>query len=177
MDLQMNLRPAEVERLKKEPFKTLVPHDQLREGTVDELRGWREPKGAYILMEKRQFFIQPDASIKVTYNLHTLNVEERPEQIHQVRYYMTKGARVIHWAHFPKLNDEDPMKARKARAHSGPHGRNPWDELEAALISIMRGNPSWKEEKAKLENEKNALEAKLQAALAEKAKAPKGAQA
>jgi hypothetical protein len=157
----------EEQRLKKEPFKTLIT-DGLREDTVNALRGWVPPPGAYILLERRKNFLQPDLSVRVGYGLQTINVEERPEQFERLRRQVRKGARVIHYANFPTLNDPNPSRAAKVRGHSGPMGRSPWDALEAEVKSLLGTNPNWKEEKAKIEAERNALEMKLQAAIIKK---------
>ena len=145
-------------RLQKRPLETMIV-EGLHEDTIDQLRGWVPPNGAYILLEQRKFFIQPDQTLKAGHSLQTIWVEDRPEQQERLRRQIRKGARVIHYANFPKLDDPNPARAAKAKLHSGPTGINPWDQLEKEIRQLMGNDQTGTV--MKLEREKQALEVKL----------------
>jgi hypothetical protein len=130
----------EERRLKLEPFKTNVA--PMHEDTVNALKGWRPPAdgGAYILFEKKQWNLTGEGSGEWGGGLMTLSVEARPEQTSKIDEYTTypKNFRVLHWGNFPKLNDPNPERAKKARIYSGPNGSNPWDQLERHLFSKIK---------------------------------------
>ena len=153
----------------KPVFKTMI---DVSEESRKHLAGWREPRHAYILFEKVEYQIQPDYTYKRGTGLFTFNVEARAEhQAWKLADYQKKGFRVIHYGNFPKLDDKSPQRAARARLYSGPNQKNPWDALEADVLRAMAGNPDvaqkLKDREAEVEAlkaERDALEAKLQAA-------------
>lgn len=160
----MTNKTREELRLEQPPFQTMVPTKDLHPDTVDALRGWRPPRGAYVLFEKKQYNVVRDEPHRVGGGLFTLWLEERPEQWGKIPYYKDKGFRVIHYGKFPKLNDPDVARAKKARAHSGKDMINPWDIMAKRLDGEIAGDPHAIEKLAAVENERQALEQKLKAA-------------
>lgn len=125
---------------------------QLHEETLRDLTGWTPPSHAYVMFEKKEWVMGQDQKRRRTWSIGLINVENRPEQIGKLQYYVVqKGYRLIDWGNFPKLNDADTKRARKARLYSGPNGENPWDALEASCRSYSEMNPNWREEKSALE--------------------------
>ena len=158
----------EAARLKREPFKTNVePFDA---STYDNLKGWSEPKGAYILLEKKFYEYGMNMNGAIRYTLHTMTIGSRPDQIEKLRYNVqVKGMRILHWGKFPKVNDADPRQAALARSHVNPEtGICAYDALEAAIRS-HGANDTTKKDK-----EIDELKAKLAAATAKAEKAAKG---
>lgn len=156
----------EAERLKKEPFKTMVK--PTHEETVDALRGWVEPRGAYVLFERKKYLIQQDTSIRVGWGIKTLWLEDRPEQSEKIRYYQSKGYKIIHYAKFPSLNDENPKRRERALMYSQGTGINPWDEIKKLCEREIRGDSELRAKLAQVETEKRALEVKFQAEMEKK---------
>ena len=147
------------------------PMASVKPETLQYLKGWKRPKHAYILFEKRQFHLREGGNYVEGTGLFTMTVEHRPEQFEKIAYYTGpyKKFKIIDFGNFPKLNDSNPQRARLARMHAGKDGTNPWDGLEAQLRYAMgEGNKI-----AQLEKEKAGLEAKLAAALAKKEKEAK----
>lgn len=144
-------------RLKKEPFKTMVT--DLLPTTVDALRGWREPPGAYVLFEARKKRLGSDYSHYDHSSLFTLWVEHRPSQESKIQHYVRKGYKPIHYGKFPDFNDPDPIRRQMAITHAGKDRRNPWKHLEAVVLEAMR-NASGVTALAVVEAEKKAIEAK-----------------
>ena len=155
----------------KPVFRTMLEVDDETKGY---LTGWREPRTAYVLLEKIEYKIQPDYSVVQGKGLMTYNVENRADHHGwKLREYQKKGFRIIHYANFPKLNDNNSARAKKARLYSGDSGKNPWDALEQELLTLMSGNPDVAQKLKDREDdlkralaEKSTLEAKLQAAEA-----------
>lgn len=143
-------RLKEQARLEKEPFKTIA---EPREEVLNELRGWKPParNTAYILFESKHYFLNKEAW---GYGLHTLNVEARPDQTEKIKYYLSKGYRIIHFDNFPKTNDPNPERAKQARMHTNESGVNSYDILERLCKSQITGE---KQESAKI----RSLEQKL----------------
>jgi hypothetical protein len=128
----------EAKRLEKEPFPTMVKPQH--KDTINALKGWKpRPNEAYVLFEKKQFNLKGEGEGEWGGGLMTLYVEARPEQLSKIDEYTTfpKNFRLLHYGHFPKLNDPNPARARIARIYSGPDGKNPWDSLERHLLSKM----------------------------------------
>lgn len=143
-------------------FKTKVPIAELKPETLIYLKGWRPPRGAYVLFEKRQVHLLANATYRLGTGLMTLNLEARPEQESKLNYYVFKKKfRIIDYGNFPKLNDPDPIRAQKARMYSGANGANPWDAMEQTILGLMNANPNWKEERAKYDSTVAGLKAKL----------------
>lgn len=154
---------------KPEPvlYKTKVPHSELKPETLNYLLGWKKPNYAYVLFEKREIHLNRDMSYRLGTGLMTLNLEARPEQESKLNYYVFKKRfRIIDYGNFPKINDNNPVRAAKARMYSGHNGANPWDSMEQTILGIMGHNPNWREDRARYEMEKTGLEAKLAAAEA-----------
>jgi len=149
-------KEREDRRLALEPFKTMVT--ELAPETKDQLRGFREPGHAYILLESIVYHATGEnGQWRKGHSITTLNMENRPEQIGRVQYYISKGSRPIHFAKFYKTNDENPARAAKAKMHTGPDHRNPWDHMAAFLKNAMNQKTA-----ASYESEKLGLEKKIQ---------------
>jgi hypothetical protein len=147
-----------------EVYKTMA---SVKPETIQYLTGWRKPNYAYILFEKRQFHLSGTGTIREGTGLMTLNVQHRPEQSSKLFYYTgaSKRYKIIDYGNFPKINDNNPERAKLARLHSGPNGKNPWDALESQVKFLMESGIEQDKVK-KLEIEKAGLEAKLAQALA-----------
>ena len=151
----------EANRLEKQPFQTMAK--VVEPETMNQLKGWSEPRHAYILLEMPCFHALPGGDFKRGYTLTTMNVENRPEQIERFYYLTRKGARPLHFGNFPTHNDPNPERAKKAKYHTGPSGISPWQELAKVVRSqITRdsGNTDLREKAI-------GLEAKLAEARAE----------
>ena len=147
--------------------RTKIPLAELKPETLDYLKGWKRPQHAYVLFEKREIHLGKDMNYRLGTGLMTLNLEARPEQESKLNYYVFKKRfRIIDYGNFPKITDANPARAAKARMYSGHNGANPWDSMEQAILGIMGTNPNWREEKAKYEQEKSGMAAKLAAAEA-----------
>lgn len=160
-----------IQSKKSEVFETMVKvtHPDM----VKALTGWRPPKGAYVLLEVPQLNIVADGVREWGKGLMTLSCESRAQMQHHVDHYISKGGRVIHYGQFPKLNDPNPKRAEKAYQYSEGKGVNPWDALEAHVRMRMAGDVTHLAEVSKLEEENNALKAKLAEMLSKKSsKAP-----
>jgi hypothetical protein len=158
----------EANRLKGEPYKTMVP--PLEQSTLDDLKGWKQPRYAYVLFESRQWSVKTEKWGRSTF---TLNVDARPDQLEKIDYYLNKGFRVIDYGSFPKSNSEDSrVQARVALYRSGPESPNPWDTLKARLDREIN-----KVDSTVIVKERDDIQAKYEKAMAEnealKAKAPK----
>jgi len=145
-------------RLALKPFVTKV--EPISKQTLDNLKGWREPQGAYVLYEKKYREWGQDKNGEVTFSTHTLLIGVRPDQGAKIEWYVrAKGMRVIHWGNFPKINDADPKRAAIAKQHVDPAtGVCKFDELEAILMRLIGTDTSTKD------IEMNDLKAKLAAA-------------
>ncbi len=157
----------EAARLKQEPFKTNV--EPFSPTTYDNLKGWQEPKGAYILLEKKYYEYGMNLGGAIRYTTHTMNIGSRPDQLEKLRYNVqAKGMRILHWGKFPKINDSDPRQAALARAHVNPEtGISAYDALEKAIRNYIGTDSSKKDkeidelkEKLRIANEKAAKAAK-----------------
>lgn len=144
---------------------------QPKEETLQYLKGWRPPKGAYVLFETKEWHLKSDGIREVGTGLMTLNAESRADIAHQVDYYLNKGYRILDYGNFPKFNDQNPSRAAKAQHYSQGAGINPWDALEKYVRQKMEADVNWKAEKAAMQFEMDALKAKLAAELAKKEKA------
>jgi len=154
-------KKRESQRLAKEPFKTMAK--VVEEETLNLLKGWTEPRHAYVLMEMPCMHAMPGGDFKRGYTLTIMNVEHRPEQIERFYYLTRKGARPIHFGNFPTHTDQNPERAKKAKYHTGPSGVSPWEELARVVRSQLSrdsGNVDLKEKTV-------GLEAKLAEARAE----------
>lgn len=111
-------------RLKKQPFKTMVePSPEV----VEELRGWKEPRKAYVLMEMRKYDLNNDRWYR---GLATLDVDGRPEREEAIRYYINnKAGKILHYANFPSFDSPIQEHVAKARLYGGQKQRNVWGEL------------------------------------------------
>jgi hypothetical protein len=136
---------------------------------VQYLKGWKKPRFAYILFETREWHIGHDGSRTEGTGLMTLNVESRPEQLHQVDIYLNKGFRIIDYGNFPKFSDKNPQRAAKALHYSQGAGINPWDNLEQALRQKMKSEITWNVREQALEDELNVLKRKLEEQTEKKA--------
>lgn len=147
-------------RLKKPPFKTNI--EPFSPTTLDNLKGWKEPNGAYILLEKKYYEYGRNADGAIKFTTHTMWIGTRPDQIEKLRYNVqAKGMRILHWGKFPKLNSPDPREAQLAKAHVNPEsGRNAYDLLENAINGFINTDP------AKTQKRIDDLEAKLAVAEA-----------
>ena len=158
------------EEKKLSVYKTMVePHPD----SIANLTGWKRPKHAYVLLEIPQFNLGANGTITPGKGLCTVNAESRPEVMHQVDFYINKGGRVIDYGNFPSLNDSSAQRREKAVHYSQGTGVNAWDALERHVKQRMSGDMNWKEEKAALEDELNALRSKLAEQTAKKASAEK----
>lgn len=140
-------------------FKTMVKPNH--PDTIANLTGWKEPKGAYVLLEVPQYNIKKDGVIERGMGLTTVNAESRAQMQHHVDIYIAKGGRVLHYGNFPRMNDASPKRAEKAYQYSEGKGVNPWDALEAHVKMRMTGDVQAIKQIASLEDEVNALKAKL----------------
>jgi hypothetical protein len=167
----------EAARLRKDPYPTAVAPDH--DETLDHLRGWVPPNGAYVLFEAPVRHTRDEGVFEWGTRLHTMTVEYQPEQKELIQYYLAKGHKILHYANFPKFNDSNQERARRAVMYSQGKGVSPWDELEAFLKVMMRkGNAE--RDNVKLREEKSALEAKVaeyEAKLAAQRKGGKGQEA
>ena len=143
-------------------YRTKLPLSELKEETLKYLTDWKPPPHAYVLFEKRQIHLGQNMKYTAGTGLCCINFEARPEQEQKLNYYVIKKRfRLIDWGNFPKLNDANPARAARARMYSGSDGRNPWDILEQAIISMMQTNPAWKEEKAAMAEREQGFKAKI----------------
>jgi len=155
------INKREIARLAKEPFKTMAR--VIENETIDQLKGWIEPRFAYVLFEMPCNHAIGNGEFRRGFTLVTMNVEHRPEQVERFYYLTRKGARPLHYGNFPKSNDGNPERAKKVRMHTGPSGVSPWDELARVVKSQLTkddGNTALKEKAV-------GLEAKLAEARAE----------
>jgi hypothetical protein len=113
-------------RLAKGAFPTMVA--PLADETVDELRGWREPAGAYVMLESTKIHLMPGALKRVGTGLTFVDVSEVPDQQTKIEFYIRKGGRILHWGKFPKATSPDAKDKEKAQIHN-----NAWDRLEVFL--------------------------------------------
>lgn len=149
----------------KPVYKTMVePHPD----SIPNLTGWKRPTHAYVLMEMPQYNILAEGRMSVGKGLATLNAESRAEIMHQVDYYANKGGRVLDYGNFPKFNDSNPKRAEKAMHYSQGSGVNAWDALERHVKLRMSADVNWRDEKAAMQEEVDALKAKLAEATAKK---------
>lgn len=162
--LQTKLHMTEEKKLTV--YKTMVePHPD----SIPNLTGWKRPKHAYVLLEIPQYNLGMNGTITPGKGLCTVNAESRPEVMHHVDFYINKGGRVLDYGNFPKLGDPIAKRAEKALHYSQGTGVNAWDALERHVKQRMSGDMNWREEKARLEEENNALKAKLAEQTARKA--------
>ncbi len=100
--------------------------------------------------------------------LMTMNVENRADVGRKFEQYQRKGFKLIDYGNFPKTNDSNAERAAKARAHSGPGGTNPWDQLEIdCKYALSQGQDSAKMRELEAKAAKtDALEEKLAEATA-----------
>ncbi len=144
------------------PFNTKIA--PFYEETLDQLKGWREPNHAYILLETNERKLV-GGNVILGHGLMTLNVQNRPQLGSKLRYYViSKRYRILHYAKFPTANDAIPANRKQVQLHSGYDGRNPWEELANEVQQMMNINPNWKQEKSALEEKLAALELKLKKA-------------
>lgn len=131
-------------RLKLEPFKTR--YAPFSKETEDELKGWQPPSDgtAYILLEKKYLDHADGGEPKIRYNLYTMRVGSRPEQLEKLRCNVqVKGMRILHWDRFPNINDKDAKRAQMAKMHFDPsRNMTAYEILEAALIGYATNSPS-----------------------------------
>ncbi len=112
--------------------------------TVDHLKGWSPPVGAYVLLEAHVTHVYGQGDSEPGTRLMTLNVENRPEQVEKIIYYHNKGFKPIHYGNFPKLGSE------KATRYSRGGKGNPWGALERQLLRFMdNGNAQRENEELK----------------------------
>ena len=159
---ESTLSKRDLVRLKKEPFITMVKPRSAE--TIDQLRGWTPPRGAYVLLENVVKHLSANADPRIGTSLISHNVDNRPDhQGWKLREYQRKGATVLHYGNFPKTNDPIEAKSAKAQLYSGPGKKNPWDALEQEVKEIMRANPGIQEELVTKSQEVDELKAKLAA--------------
>lgn len=124
------LSPNQIGKLE---YQTMVtPLDATRQ----QLVGWHKPTFAYVLFEKKEWHLKADGYKEPGAGLLTLNVEGRPEQEHQVDYYLKKGYRIIDYGNFPRFDDPNGARAAKARLYSQGAGINPWSNLENHIKTV-----------------------------------------
>lgn len=159
MPVRAKSTPEEREqlRLQKEPFKTMIDPDMAE--TLDHLRGWIPPlKNAYVLWEAHVIHTRDEGVFERGTRLLTMDVEYQPEQFDQINHYLGKGFKILHYANFPRFNDHDQERARKAVMYSQGKGKSPWDELQVTLERQMRRGVG-EREALKLRQENDALKA------------------
>lgn len=123
----------EEERLKKEPFETMIRVNEPE--VLDELRGWKPPNHAYVLFKRRMYDVKEE---RVRWTLATLNVDTRPEQMPRIEFYVfKKGFKVIHWGNFPRADSNNIQHQQKVKLYSEGKGINKWALLEAQLQRII----------------------------------------
>lgn len=67
---------------------------------------------------------------KLTTGLFTLNVEDNPGQLYNLRDAINRrGMKVIGYGNFPTGLDPDPIRRRKYTMHNDPNSPNPWDMM------------------------------------------------
>lgn len=157
----------EEKRLLKDPFPTMS--EVINNDTLDELRGWKEPQGAYVLFESRVRALSAEGAV-LRNSLFTLRCEDKPEVVDKIYYYTRKGYRPIHYANFPEANDPNPARAQKVKLHMGSDQLNPWHQLKRVLNNLMNKDG----QHTSLVKEKKGLEDKLAEARAEIALIKKG---
>ena len=153
LPIKNNMRPKKAATV----HPTLVaPHPD----SIPNLTSWRRPKTAYVLLEFPQCNIISDGEFEWGMGLCTVNAESRAEVIGNVENILNKGGRILDYGNFPKLNDPNPQRHDKAMIYSG--GKvNSWDALEKFVKNRMAGDMGWRDEKAEMEQEINALKAKV----------------
>lgn len=137
------------------PFKTTIPATG---AALEDLRGWREPNHAYVLMEARK---RDARSGNIHTGIITLTVEHRPEQLHKVDHYERKGGKVIHYGNFPSVNSPSLERVKLYKLHNPHIGSNPWD-LMAGILNHKMGMTKAQDERLQglelaLEKERAAL--------------------
>lgn len=118
-------------------FETMGPAS---DETKLQLKGWRPPNFAYVLLETREVDLRRPRGQRLTHGLCIMNVENRPEQIEKLYFYKRKGYRVLHYGNFPKLMTATGKRLTLLKAHMGPNGINPWDSLENVVLQELRSD-------------------------------------
>ncbi len=131
-------RAKDEARLAKPEYQTKI--QPIHEDTKRELKGWKPPRGAYILFEKRYWELSED--LKEKHGLFILSVEARPDIGFKLDQYCNdKKYRILDWGNFPQINDRDPKRAAMAKAQIDPQtGKSAWASLEDQLNSFSKTN-------------------------------------
>lgn len=152
----------DLERLQKPVFKTMI--EPLHQQTKDELKGWKPPKGAYVLLEALKFNVGTNEWYRSTAIVY---VEGRPMQIDKINDRLSKNCRILHFDNFPSHDSPNAARRRAYEAHNDPNGPNHWDVLKSELKRLMYGNDIVKLRKDNADLETRARLAEARAAEAE----------
>lgn len=147
-------------------YRTIV---QPSAETLQYLKGWKKPQSAYILLEKKVWHLQENGAKVLGTGLMTMDAESRPEITHHIERYLANGFRILDYGNFPKFNDNNPKRAKKALHYSQGNGINPWDILERFIQQKISRDLGWEHERSALETELNVLKQKLDQELQKKA--------
>jgi hypothetical protein len=142
-------------------MKTMI--EPTYEETKEKLKSHNPPPFAYVLMETNEIACSSNGDRKLDHGLFTLRVDQRPDIAPKIDQYLKKGFKILHYANFPKLNDENPKRAELAKLHSKPGGGTAWNYLESHVKRVMTYDPNWADSKSKLEQSLAAKDQELKA--------------